>query len=327
MNLNFDTLDNFIMQETKNSATRMGDLNHLLGKVKHHIRRHFQLNKNFYEWFLSLVENSECLRHNLNTNFKEMKKNIMDYTLNDEEFLKKKKNENCLKQKLSAVEELIRSLSLVVRQVDENCKNLKELFFCLYMSIFEFPFDGEPEACSLTSHVVHCGKDISDVSDSSDSSAALDPFSFYTRGDVDPTVAVDVKRRESRNKMMTESTIVSSLLSQNKINGHELEVGLTKNTFVSDFYTNGEINKMIKRCFTLSHEPSLCFHPWTKQVKLFFLLTAVIFYMEKDFKVRVQICNLILSEIHINSVNIKKCTIILNYNPYLNNIKRILNMF
>ncbi|KMZ92360.1 hypothetical protein PVMG_03715 [Plasmodium vivax Mauritania I] len=244
----------------KNGVIEMGNPNMAASEIKKHIMRHLELDKKFYQLFLRVLEISENLRNNLKATFKEVKKDVTDYLLNDEQFLKKKKDENWLKEKLCAVEEVIRELSTVVLHVGQNCKSLRELFLCLYMYVYESPS-------------------------------------------------------------------VASLLSQNKISEHEFEVARTKGTFVSDCYTIGEINKMVRRCLMLCSQPTVSSHHLTKQIKSFFLLTAVMFHMEKDIQVRIKICNLISSEIHMNMLNIKKCTMILMHNPYLNKIKRLSNMF
>ncbi|GAB67117.1 hypothetical protein PCYB_111380 [Plasmodium cynomolgi strain B] len=253
-------------QGIENGAIEMGNPNLAVSKIKNHIKRYLELDKKFYELFIRVVEISENLRNNFKATFKEVKKDVTDYLLNDEEFLKKKKDENWLKEKLSAVEQVIRELSTVVLHVGQNCKNLRELFLCLYMFVFESPSDGVPVEGSLSDHV-------------------------------------------------------------NKISEHEFEVARTKGIFVSDFYTSGEINKMVRRCLMLCSQPSVSSHHLTKQIKIFFLLTAVMFYMEKDIKLRIKIYNLISSEIHVNILNIKKCSIILMHNPYLNKTKRLSNMF
>ncbi|ANQ09249.1 Uncharacterized protein PCOAH_00032270 [Plasmodium coatneyi] len=272
-------------QGIENVTIQMEKPDLAVSKIKNHIKRYLELDKKFYELFVRVVEISENLLNNFKGTFKEVKKDVTNYLLNDEEFLKKKKDENCLKKKLIAMEELIRELSTVVLHVGQNCKELRELFLCLYMLVFESPSDEVPVGGSLSADMV------------------------------------------SRSNGMTEPPTVGSLLSQNKISEHEFEVARTKATFVSDFYSSGEINKMVRRCLMLSSQPTVSSHHLTEQIKNFFLLTAVIFYLEKDIKVRIKICNLISSEMHIKILNIKKCSLILMHNPYLNKIKRLLNMF
>ncbi|KJP87961.1 hypothetical protein AK88_02395 [Plasmodium fragile] len=269
----------------ENGAIEMGNPNLTVSRIKNHIKRYLELDKKFYELFIRVLEMSENLLNHFKVNFREVKKDVTYYLLNDEEFLKKKKDENGVQEKLNAVEEMIRELSTVVLHVGQNCKQLRELFLYLYMCIFESPSDEVPMGGSLSAHGV------------------------------------------SRTNGMTEPHTVASLLSQNKISEHEFEVARTKGTFVSDFYSSGEIKKMVKRCLILCSQPVVSSHHLTKQIKIFFLLTAVMFYMEKDIKVRIKICNLISSEIHTNILNIKKCSMILMYNPYLNKIKRLSNMF
>ncbi|EUD64771.1 hypothetical protein C922_04807 [Plasmodium inui San Antonio 1] len=269
----------------ENGAIEMGNPNLTVSKIKSHIKSYLELDKKFYELFIRVMEISENLCSNIKETLKEVKMDMTESLLNEEQFLKKKKDENCLKEKLRAVEEVIRELSTVMMHIGQNCKNLKELFLCLYMFVFESPSDEVPVGGSLSAHVVR------------------------------------------RSNGMTEPPTVASLLSQNKISEHEFEVARTKGTFVSDAYTSEEINRMVKRCLMLCSQPAVSSYHLTEQIQNFFLLTAVIFYMERDIKVRIKICNLISSEIHINILNIKKCSVILMHNPYLNKIKRLSNRF
>lgn len=285
----------------KNGVIEMGNPNMAASEIKKHIMRHLELDKKFYQLFLRVLEISENLRNNLKATFKEVKKDVTDYLLNDEQFLKKKKDENWLKEKLCAVEEVIRELSTVVLHVGQNCKSLRELFLCLYMYVYESPSGESPS-----------GEPPPGESPSGEVPVGGSPLSAHA---------------VSCSSGMTEPPTVASLLSQNKISEHEFEVARTKGTFVSDCYTIGEINKMVRRCLMLCSQPTVSSHHLTKQIKSFFLLTAVMFHMEKDIQVRIKICNLISSEIHMNMLNIKKCTMILMHNPYLNKIKRLSNMF
>ncbi|CAA9988875.1 conserved Plasmodium protein, unknown function [Plasmodium knowlesi strain H] len=286
MNPHLGTPHKFTQEIEENGAIEMENPNLTVIRIKNHIRRYLELDKKFYELFIRVMEISENLFNNFKTTFKEVKKDVTDYLLNDEEFFKKKKDENGLKEKQNAIEELIRELSTVVLHVGQNCKNMRELFLCLYMLIFESaPDEVAAMGGSLSSHIV------------------------------------------SHSNSLTESSTVASLLSQNKISEQEFEVARRKGSFVSDLYSRGEINKMVRRCLMLCSQPALSSHHFTKQIKIFFLLTAVMFYMEEDIKMRIKICNLISSEIHISILNIKKCSIILKHNPYLNKIKRLLNKF
>ncbi|KAI4837064.1 hypothetical protein MKS88_003532 [Plasmodium brasilianum] len=296
-NIKYNFVKNILLSSEKEKI----DITYAINTVKLHIKRHVEINNNFVELFVKLILNMENLINMLGSHFEgTKKKNVSDYILNLSDFLKKKKEENYLKEKLNSVEKIIKSITLTLLNIDENKKILKELFLFFYLLIFKFSFDKTMfEKCLLKN-------ENSTRYDSSGSSS----------------------RNQIKKELNANNTFTTDCVSLNKICEYECTHFFAKDTFVSKFYTKKDIQKIIKKYLLYDYYSTISYNNFNffKEIKIFFFLIAVIYYIEKDLKLKREIYSLIQNEIYKNVQSIKKCTLIIQHNPYMCKIKKLSNI-
>ncbi|CRG94025.1 conserved Plasmodium protein, unknown function [Plasmodium gallinaceum] len=256
------------------------DVKYAINIIKIIIKKHIELNNNFLELFKKLDENLGNLNYTV-FNSKITKSNNC-HVLSKDEFLKKKKEEKILKDKLCNVENIIKNITTTFLDSYDNIKKIKELYLFFYMFIFKFSFDKIM-------------------------------FKNYIYGNNDIN---------SNNKLTKISDNINAFISLNKISEYEFICYISKIKFLTKFYSNKDINKFIKICLYNNFNFN-----FLKEIKVFFFLTTIIYYIENDIKLKIKINNLIINNMYTHIINIKKYILILSYNPYISKMKKISNIF
>ncbi|SBS93451.1 conserved Plasmodium protein, unknown function [Plasmodium ovale curtisi] len=308
------------------------DIEYATQMVKINIKRHIEMNNNFLDLFKKLGEHIENLSIALDSHFVE-KKEGNHCVLDDANFSKKKKEEDYLKEKQNNVENIVKTLTLTLLSFRENKKKLKEIFLFLYVFIFRFSFNasmldkflgkaGETAELSTVGGVGGVGSVGSVGGVGSVGSVGSDGLGRLEHDNgLHPGGSRSGERKTYGNCWMP-----NELMSLNKICEYECVHFFSKDRFISMFYSNKDVNKIIKKCLLYEY---VCRNSinFLRESKFFFLLTGVIYYIENDLKLRMQIFNIILNKIYRNELNLKKYTLTLLHNPYICKIKKISNIF
>ncbi|CRH00691.1 conserved Plasmodium protein, unknown function [Plasmodium relictum] len=126
--------------------------------------------------------------------------------------------------------------------------------------------------------------------------------------------------KNSSQKKISNDT--SAFISLNKICEYEFIHFFSKNEFLTKFYSDKDMNKIIK----IYLYNNLNFN-FLKEIQVFFLLTTILYYIENDLKLKINIYNLAINSAYTHTINIKKYILILSYNSYICTMKKLSNIF
>ncbi|VWU50885.1 hypothetical protein HEP_00284100 [Hepatocystis sp. ex Piliocolobus tephrosceles] len=285
------------------------DIEYAKQLLKFTINKYIKLNDNFIQIFIMLdeyVNNLDKIIVNSQL-VKSPKKNITGDVLNEQDFLKKKEKENNLMEIPKNVEKVIKKLTLILMNFHESYQKMKELFLLIYILLFIFSMD--------ILMFLHYIKNFNES----------DKYNNIIQNYNNKINSMTLKKKKFSNEYCF--SITDNLLSLNKIFQKEILYFYSKNTFVSMFYTNKDINKIIKRCFLCKYIRASSGNNannninFLKELIFFFILTSFLYYIENDLKVKTEIFNIILKI--YKKKKIKNYTLILLYNPYMCKINKL----
>ncbi|CAC9699269.1 conserved Plasmodium protein, unknown function [Plasmodium sp. DRC-Itaito] len=326
--------------------------------IKSNIKRHIEINNEFLELFKRLNENINCLSELHNILCLENNKHIDKYEkLFSKEYFfeKKKKEESYIKEKYCFIENIIKSMRMILLKCDEILDIFKELYLFFYLFIYKF-------ACNIDDFVgyLYNHKDIEE-------NKKLNPLTIRNNSNnINNYINyknnhINYKNNHNNYKnnhincnnsnilFVDPSSFNKNLFSEifclNNICEEEVAYFFPQKLFVSKFYNNKSINKLLK--FILLKEKEKINFIYLKEVETFFLLTCVLYYMERDMNLKVYMNQVIMKHINknitreknekINKYNkylfdrntildehiFKNYSTTIFYNPYMNKMKKI----
>ncbi|CAD52787.1 hypothetical protein PFAG_05021 [Plasmodium falciparum Santa Lucia] len=327
--------------------------------IKSNIKRHIEINNKFVELFKRLNKNINCLSELHNILCLEKNKHIDKYEnlLSKEYFFeKKKKEESYINEKYCFIENIIKSMRTILLKCDEILDIFKELYLFFYLYLYKF-------ACNINDFVgyLYNHKDVEENKKLKLLSMMNNKSNSNNYKNNDNTCNNNHNNYKNNDNICNNNhnncnilfdnpccfnkNLLCEIFCLNKICEEELAHFYPQKLFLSKFYNNKSINKFLK--FILLKEKEEFNFIYLKEVELFFLLTCVLYYMERDMNLKVHMNEVIMKHINKNITGEKKEKINKNnkylfdinntldeqifknysktifYNPYMNKMKKI----
>ncbi|CDO66446.1 conserved Plasmodium protein, unknown function [Plasmodium reichenowi] len=337
--------------------------------IKSNIKRHIEINNKFVELFKRLNENINCLSELHNILCLEKNKHIDKYEnlLSKEYFFeKKKKEESYIKEKYCFTENIIRSMRTILLKCDEILDIYKELYLFFYLFIYKFACNINDFVGYLYNHKgVEENKKLKLLTMMNNKSNSNNYINYKNNHNNYKNDHNNYKNNHNNcnnnhnncnnnhnhcnilfdNPCCFNKNLLCEIFCLNKICEEELAHFYPQKLFLSKFYNNKSINKFLK--FILLKEKEEFNFIYLKEVETFFLLTCVLYYMERDMNLKVHMNDVIMKHINKNITGEKKEKINKNnknlfdinnildeqifknysktifYNPYMNKMKKL----
>ncbi|CXI69399.1 conserved Plasmodium protein, unknown function [Plasmodium berghei] len=315
-----------LLQKIVISSGKTKNIDLVYGKdiIKMHLKKYVDLCNKFIELFIQLCE----LIKKLDKNFEEydLQSFVMEMenrTLNGNNFLKKKEKDKFLKETQINIEKIIGDIKCNLLNTREYIKKIKELYLLIYIYIYNFYFNINMLDEYLQKNNI---KNESNIINSNNDCTRQ---KSQTYNDV-----VNIKNK----KESFENLLIENFINLNNICIFEFAEFISKDIFISLFYSYKDIAKISKKC--LNWKNSERYHnvidninhdkisvTRLNEICFFFFMTVIIYYIENDLKLRIKMFTLLINNLHKNKLNLKKYNLILKHNPYLSKIKKLACIF
>ncbi|SOV81587.1 conserved Plasmodium protein, unknown function [Plasmodium sp. gorilla clade G3] len=328
--------------------------------IKSNIKRHIEMNNKFLELFKRLNENINYLSELDNILCLEKNKHIDKYEnlLSKEYFFeKKKKEESFIKQKYCIIENIIKNMRMILLKCDEILDIFKELYLFFYLFIYKF-------ACNINNFVgyLYNHKDVEEnkklkpltIRNNNNNNINNNNNNNINNNNNNNNINnnnnnnhINYNNNNNHinynnnynncnnnhnscnnnnvlfnNHSSFNKNIFCEIFFLNNICEEELAYFFPQKLFVSKFYNNKSINKFLK--FILLKEKENFNFIYINEVETFFLLTCVLYYIERDMNLKVNMNEVIMKHINKNITREKNEKINEN-NKYLFDINNILD--
>ncbi|CDU19126.1 conserved Plasmodium protein, unknown function [Plasmodium yoelii] len=315
-----------LLQKVVTSSGKTKNIDLVYGKdiIKMYLKKYVELCNKFIELFIQLYE----LIKKLDQNFEEydLQPFVMEmenHILNNNNFLKKKEKEKFLKETQINIEKIIGDIKCNILNTCEYIKKIKELYLLIYIYIYIFDFNinmldeylqknnikNESNIININNNCTH--KKSQTYNDVANIGSKKEPF---------------------------ENLLIERFINLNNICNFEFAEFISKDIFISLFYSNKDIAKITKKCLhwqnierdhniidSFSHDQNSITR--LNEICFFFFMTVIIYYIENDLKLRIKVFISLINNIHKNKLNFKKYNLILKHNPYLSKIKKLTCIF
>ncbi|SOV18486.1 conserved Plasmodium protein, unknown function [Plasmodium sp. gorilla clade G2] len=307
--------------------------------IKSNIKRHIEINNKFLELFKTLNENINCLSELNNILSVPKNKHIDNYEnlLSKEYFFEKKtKEEGYIKEKYSIIENIIKNMQMILLNCDEIVDLFKELYLFFYLFIYKFD-------CNINNYVgyLYNHKDIenkklktltmnnnnknnniynNNIHNNNIHNNNIHNNNIHNNNIHNNNIHNNNSNVSFENLSCFYKNLFCEIFFLNKICEEEVAHFFSHKLFVSRFYNNKSINKFLK--FILLKEKEKLNFIYLKEVETFFLLTCVLYYMERDMNLKIHMNDVIMKHIYNNITREKNENINKNYNNLfdINNI-------
>ncbi|CAD2109028.1 conserved Plasmodium protein, unknown function [Plasmodium vinckei] len=285
--------------------------------IKIYLKKYVELCNKFIELFTQLCELIKKLDKNLGEyDLQPFYMEMENHTLNGHNFLKKKEKEKFLKETQINIEKIIGDIKYNILNTREYIKKIKELYLLIYIYIYNFYFN----------------------------ISILDEY--LQKNNINSNNNCTHKKSQTYNdvanignsKTAYKHPLIEKFINLNNICNFEFAEFISKDIFISLFYSDKDIAKISKKCLywkdiekdhsviaNIGHDNSIVIR--LNEICFFFFMTVIIYYIENDLKLRIKMFISLINKLHKNKLNLKKYNLILKHNPYLSKIKKLTYIF
>ncbi|SCN61601.1 conserved Plasmodium protein, unknown function [Plasmodium chabaudi adami] len=285
--------------------------------IKMYLKKYVELCNKFIELFIQLCELIKKLDNNLGEyDLQPFDMEIKNHILNGNNFLKKKEKEKFLKETQINIEKTIGDIKYNLLNTREYIKKVKELYLLIYIYIYNFYFN-----------IDILDEYLQKISINSNNNCTHKKSQTYN----------DVANI-GNSKTAYEHPLIDKFLNLNNICNLEFGEFISKDIFISLFYSDKDIAKISKKCLhwkdsekghsvidNIGNDNSIVIR--LNEICFYFFMTVIIYYIENDLKLRIKMFISLINKIHKNKLNLKKYNLILKHNPYLSKIKKLTCIF
>ncbi|CAD2096184.1 conserved Plasmodium protein, unknown function [Plasmodium vinckei brucechwatti] len=308
-----------LLQKIVISSGKTKNLDLVYGQdiIKIYLKKYVELCNKFIELFTQLCELIKELDKNLGEyDLQPFYMEMENHTLNGNNFVKKKEKEKFLKETQINIEKIIGNIKCNILNTREYIKKIKELYLLIYIYIYNFYFN-----------INILDKYLQKNNINSNNNCTHKKSQTYN----------DVANIEN-SKTAYEHPLIEKFINLNNICDFEFTEFISKDIFISLFYSDKDIAKISKKCFhwkdcekdhsviaNIGHDNSIVIR--LDEICFFFFMTVIIYYIENDLKLRIKMFISLINKLYKNKLNLKKYNLILKHNPYLSKIKKLTYIF